>query len=132
MKHKQQGFTLLEVLVAFAIAAVALISLMNIFSGGLRLSSVSEDYSRASMLAESLAAQVGIEYGLHNTPTNGTFDDRFNWQIELISYELDQLVLIDKPVTKLLQWNVHIDWQEGTKKRSIKLSSLVLMPNQPL
>jgi len=130
MNKQQTGFTLLEVLVAFSIAAVALIALMNIFSNGIRLSTAAEDYSRASILAESLAAQIGAEYGLHNTPASGTFADHFKWKVEISPYIVENVLLVGKQPAKLVHWVINIDWQEGVKKRNFHLSSLRLAPNQ--
>uniref|UniRef100_UPI0035939C60 type IV pilus modification PilV family protein n=1 Tax=Thiocapsa sp. TaxID=2024551 RepID=UPI0035939C60 len=49
----QSGFSLLEVLVAFAILAVSLGVLMQIFSQATRTTLLSSQYSRAASLAES-------------------------------------------------------------------------------
>ena len=56
MRH-QQGFTILEILVAFVIATLAIGTLMQIFSTGMRNVSVTGDYARATELARSQLEQ---------------------------------------------------------------------------
>ena len=58
---RQSGYTLIEVLVAFMILALALTVLMRIFSGGLRNVSVSSDYAVATLIAESRLAATAVE-----------------------------------------------------------------------
>ena len=58
-RRSRGGFTLLEVLIAFAILAVAMTALMQAFSQGLRGLEVAEDYATAIMLARSKMAEVG-------------------------------------------------------------------------
>ena len=46
-KFGQRGFTLLEIMVALAIMAVALVTVMQLFSGALRSAKTSYDYTLA-------------------------------------------------------------------------------------
>jgi len=65
---RRRGFTLLEVLVAFAILSLAVVSMIQLFSQGLRLLKVSGDYQQAALLADQKAREVetvreGVETG---------------------------------------------------------------------
>lgn len=57
----QRGFSLLEVLVAFAILSIALGVLLQIFATGMRNVGLSEEYSQAALYAESILAAYGRE-----------------------------------------------------------------------
>ena len=57
------GFTLLEVLIAFAILSVAVVSLIQLTSQGLRLLKVSGDHQQAVQLADRLARDVQVDAG---------------------------------------------------------------------
>ena len=58
----QGGYSLLEVLVAFAILALAVGTILSLFATGLRNTAVASDYARALTLAESqLAYFQGID-----------------------------------------------------------------------
>ena len=61
--HRQSGFSLLEVLVAFSILALALGVLLQSFSTGMRGVTQSGLYSRATLLAESIFARAGRDKG---------------------------------------------------------------------
>jgi prepilin-type N-terminal cleavage/methylation domain-containing protein len=54
------GFTLLEVLIAFAILAVGVVSLIQLTSQGLRLLKVSGDHQQAVQLADRLARDTQV------------------------------------------------------------------------
>ena len=64
----KRGFTLLEVLVAMTILGLAIVTLMQLSSQGLRLLRLSDDYQHAVLVADRLvrAAEVpqeGVETG---------------------------------------------------------------------
>ena len=56
--RSQQGFTLLEVLVALAILGLAVVTMIQLFGQGLRLLKVSGDYQQAVLLADQKAREV--------------------------------------------------------------------------
>lgn len=128
--HKWLGFTLLEVLVAFVIAAVALTLLIRAFSGGLRLTATAEDYGKATILAQSLMAQVGVEYGVKDSPISGRFADRFDWAVNMTPYMIDVELLDEEPVVMAFKCVISITWFEGIKKRHYELSNLRLMEKE--
>ena len=129
-RKPQGGFSLLEVLVAFAIAAIALTVTMRIYSEGFHLSNTSEDYSRATVLAESLLAQVGPVLTLDESPFTGDFDERFNWIVELEPFAVDDALLANNETVSLVKISLDIGWSEGLKERHYRLSSLRLIPSK--
>ena len=129
-RKPQGGFSLLEVLVAFAIAAIALTVTMRIYSEGFHLSNTSEDYSRATVLAESLLAQVGPVLTLDESPFTGDFDERFNWIVELEPFAVDHALLTNNQNASLIKITLDISWVEGLKERHYRLTSLRLISNQ--
>ncbi len=64
-RRRQHGFTLLEVIVAFALLALALSLLLGSLSGASRQVRDSADSSRATLHAQSLLAQLGAG-GVHD------------------------------------------------------------------
>lgn len=83
------GFTLLEVLIAFAILAVALGALMQAFSQGLRSVRLAEDYATAAMLAQSKMAEVGTLIPLEDGEHAGTFENGLAWRVVLAAFAGD-------------------------------------------
>ena len=53
LSGKQGGYSLIEVLVAFVILAMALTVLLRIFSGGLRNVDAATDYAQAVVIANA-------------------------------------------------------------------------------
>lgn len=86
MPRKARGFSLLEILVAFVLLALAMSILMQIFSTSLNGATIADHYAKATMLAESKLASVGVEDALKEGSTGGTFDDTFAWQVEVKPY----------------------------------------------
>jgi general secretion pathway protein I len=81
------GFSLLEVLVAFTLFAVALGVLMQIFSRGVNGASIADHYAKATMYAESRLAAIGLEETIREGTTSGKFDDDYAWQVTIKLYQ---------------------------------------------
>jgi general secretion pathway protein I len=78
--HDVAGFTLLEVVVAFAIAALALAGLVRATGVGLSSSDTATKTVEATSAAQSLLAQAGITAPLVPGESNGERDG-FSWRI---------------------------------------------------
>ena len=81
MMKREEGFTLLEVIVAMTILAAGIVAVFGFFSGSLRLSAGSRDASDATIYAsqrieEALMAPNPVEGKEH-----GYFGDKFRWEL---------------------------------------------------
>ncbi|MDD2759971.1 MAG: prepilin-type N-terminal cleavage/methylation domain-containing protein [Methylomonas sp.] len=128
--HK--GFSLLEILVAFAIMAVALTIVLRIFGSGVNAAVVSEDYTIAVQIAESLMAATGVETPLQEGELSGTEGDRYDWQVRIspVADSADNATQPDqaRPVLRLFAVNVQVTWgDDNVKRRRLELHSLKLM-----
>src|SRR5450759_5150233 len=82
-----EGFSLLEILVAFTLMALIVAVLMRVFSGGLQGAGLAEDYARATSLAESKLAGIGSEIPWKPGELNGTEAGKYRWKIAMQDYE---------------------------------------------
>ncbi len=81
------GFSLLEVLAAFVILALVGTALFRVFSGALGNVAASDEYSRATLYAESQLAALGVETPLREGAQQGTSDDGFYaWTAQIAPY----------------------------------------------
>jgi general secretion pathway protein I len=79
---RARGFTLLEVLLAFVILAVAMGLLMSMLSRGLGQVRRAQDESEAAMYAQSLLDSVGILDTLKEGQTDGDWaSGRYHYQL---------------------------------------------------
>lgn len=79
-----RGFTLLEVLLAFALLAGAAVVLLSLLSNGLRDVSDAERHGEAALHARSLMDNVGRMERLRPGGRSGTLDNgRYRWALEV-------------------------------------------------
>ncbi len=126
-RRRSGGFTLLEVLVAFTVLAISLGVLFEIFSTGMRASRSAEEYTRATLLAESKLAAIGITDALEEGETTGAFGDGYNWRVAVRPYRLDGPEEEGPPPPiEAYEVVVTVAWGEGSGERSVSLTTLRL------
>jgi general secretion pathway protein I len=123
---RQSGYTLIEVLVAFVILALALTVLLRIFSGGLRNVSVSSDYATATLIAESRLAATGIDVPLRPGETSGTEGERFEWTVSVQDYKPWPGYRSATKGVDAYRVTVTVEWPNGDNTRSVGLSTVRL------
>ena len=120
----QQGFTLIEVLVAFMILTLSVSVLLRIFSGGLNNVAVAGNYAQAVLVAESQLALVGRSEPLLVGQTYGESGERFRWRRIIESYlpwEDDTALTV--PVSGY-HVTVEVSWTHNGRNQQITLNSL--------
>ena len=80
------GFSLLEILVAFTLLAVVMATLMALFSRGVNNADVANRYAKAAIFAESKLAALGVEVSISEGETSGQLDNDFAWQLAIKAY----------------------------------------------
>jgi general secretion pathway protein I len=90
---RQRGFSLLEILVAFAVLSISLGIIFQIYSTGLMGVSRSELSSKAAIIAVSQMARIGHEFEIKEGAYSGEEVEGFRWLIDISAYELPDTVL---------------------------------------
>lgn len=126
--NNQQGFSLLEILIAFSILAFSLGILLKIFSGGVNTAIVAEDYNIAVQIAESLMAEAGVESDLKPLQNQGVQLDKYAWSLTIEPFEFNpEFQDQSKLKVQLYKVSVSVVWgDEGENKRQINLKTLKL------
>ena len=84
IRRRQEGFTLIEVMVAFVILAVALGLLLGILSRGLKQVTQAGNETEASLYAESLLDALGTLEPIEPGVRDGDFDKgRYQWRLQV-------------------------------------------------
>ena len=127
---RQRGYTLIEVIVAFALLAAALTLLLGTLSGAARQVRGAADGGRAALYAQSLMAQVGVGEVLKPGTESGELEDgRYRWTRQIQRWRDPSLpanALIDPSAPVLLEVRLGIEWGEGGPGQRLLLRTLRL------
>src|SRR5919199_419290 len=83
-RGREEGFTLIEVLVAFTVVTILLGAAMRLFSTGLSAADQTRAYSEALLVAESSLDQIGTSIPLADGENDDRIDDRFRRRIRIV------------------------------------------------
>ena len=81
----ESGFSLIEIIFAFAIMTVSLTILMKVFSTGINSAIRNENYTLAAQISESLMASAGQEQKLVSGTSFGTIQNKFKWFMKSVA-----------------------------------------------
>jgi general secretion pathway protein I len=120
----ESGFTLVEIVVAFAAAALLLGALYQVFSTGLRSGATADHYSRAVLLAETALEAIGTVVELSGRDERERLDGRYERRTRI--RPRPDLLPADSAGANLMLYEVEVSvrWQEGPRSRSVALTSL--------
>ena len=91
------------------------------------MSRSAEEYTRATLHAESKLATVGITGALEEGETTGEYDDGYAWRLNIRPYrpegqEAEGLA----PKIEAYEVTVTVAWGQGSRARSVSLTTLRL------
>lgn len=118
----ERGFTLLEVMIALAIAAIALVSLLFLGNRTIELETEQRAVTMATMLAQREMAEVETMYRLHRASdivNEGVFADPFGRYRWTVTYEETMLPAVQQVTVSVL-------WGSKAKMQKVDLVSFVL------
>lgn len=125
-KRRNSGYTLIEVLVAMVILALSLGVLLRIFSTGLGNISVSADYARAILVAESRLHAAAALSPLAAGVSTGVAEQKYRWTQTISYYDPFTASSTAKTTVEAFTITVDIEWPHADSVRRIRLSSIQL------
>jgi general secretion pathway protein I len=129
MRSNQDGFTLLEVLVAFSILVMGLAAVYRIFIGGLHNEQVVEAETSAVLWAQSRLSAIGVTEPL--AANSGSLENGRSWRVDVspVAGGNDQGPAQSASpywVTVTVTWGL----AAGEKRRSVSLTTVKLAAPQ--
>ena len=82
-QQSQQGFSLLEVIAAIMLLAIAFTALMKVAGASISLSQNAAEHSEAAMWARSLLDTAFVGEPLQAGSRSGRFDRKYRWQLDV-------------------------------------------------
>jgi len=132
-----RGFTLIEVVAAFAILALGLTLTMQIASGGMRQARQAADYTEAALLAQSLLDTAGVGERIKLGETRGEWEGGFRWTLNVAPFagEAGATPSAAQPLlapVELVELDLQVTWERGGKTREARYLTLrAMMPENP-
>ena len=124
-RNRSAGFTLLEVLVAMVILSVAVVTLIQLASQGLRLLKASSDHQEAALLADRVTRNADPNAEATASGQEGQFT--WAWRARLVAVP-DELTPTQGPRPRLLELSTTVHWGKG---RTMELVTLRLAQGAP-
>ena len=126
MKANERGFTLLEVLVAMVILSLAVVTMIQLSSQGLRLVKLSGDHQEATRLADRIARATDIKA----EGVDGGKEGVYTWErrITLVPIPKELAMETDPPsgpTIALYSLSIAVRWGSG---RSVEVATLRALP----
>jgi general secretion pathway protein I len=116
---RQGGFTLIEVLVAFAILSLTVVVAVQGFAQGLRLLKLSGDHQRAILIADQKAREVVMPKEGREEGTDGAFA----WERVTKPVPAPELEGPGRPAKwHVYEINVQVAW--GEQRRAVTVTTL--------
>jgi len=125
MKRHTRGFSLLEVVAATLLLAIAFTALLKVAGGSMELTRNADDHSQAALWARSLLDTVDITAPLQAGRTEGRFDDTYRWRLVVTPWTPAQnnANAQGMPV-RVLKLDLDVIWGPAMRERSAHFSTL--------
>lgn len=124
MRRANAGFTLLEILIAFAIATTTLGLLFRIHGNSTATVALSTEYRDAVVLAQTLVAEHSVtEHSRSFARTGAT--EKYAWSIQAVDYGAAAMDSFDERAPyELRKITVNVRWAARDRNRQIALHTV--------
>ena len=121
-----EGFTLIETLIAISVLAISLVVILQLFSGGLKSSQLSDEYTRGIFHAREKMDEILLASRLTEGVITGRFEDGFRWRAEARHLDTQEARNVQLPFHA---FNISVDviWDMGGNERRFTINAIKLV-----
>ena len=126
MLRNEKGFTLLEIIASLTILAVAILTLVQLFSGSMNQATQADRYLNGVYLAQQKFSQLEMDNFKSDT-TEGAFENQegYRWQLETLPYESP--LNNEEARIKIQKVSLRVYWEDKDREKEVQLVSLKIM-----
>lgn len=121
----RNGFTLLEVVVAMAIVGLGVVTLLEIFSSGLRLETKSSERTLAVAHGRQALDEFLSRRGLQDGGEAGSAQGHYRWSIEVRPFQDDSRLSVAG--WELKEVRLRMRYNEAGREREVDMKTLRLV-----
>lgn len=126
-----RGFSLIEIIAAILLLAIAFTALMRVAGGSIGLTNNASDYTRAALWARSLLDTVDAEGPLRPGRTEGQFDRQYRWRLTVAPWRPAGADPQQPSPLQVVKLDLDVLWGQGRSERSAHFSTLRMTVPQP-
>jgi general secretion pathway protein I len=128
---RDSGFTLIEVIIAFLIAALSIATLFEAITGGIGSTANATKVTRAILFAESHIAIIGRGESISDNDVKGSDPDGYTWHVIVrtvssrkLRYEGENTLSNARAAYAIL-YSVEVSetWEDGPRNRTVTLNT---------
>lgn len=122
----QGGFSLLEVIAAIAILAIAFAALMQVAGSSMSLTARANERTQAALRARTLLDGAFVMEPVQEGATEGRFDDTYRWRMNVSRYRPPDDATPDDDGSRggMFRLDLDVVWGTGGDERHARFSTL--------
>lgn len=127
MKKLNNGFTLIEVIVALSILGIAITVILQLFSANLKAVSLSEDYVMALIQGDMKMRELSESDNLQEKMWSETTEQGHRLDISITETLKERTETLQ---SSLMEIQLTVSWKKGQKERSQTFKTLKVVQKQ--
>lgn len=124
---RQRGFSLLEVIAAIAVLAIAFAALMQVAGSSMSLTARANERTQAALRARSLLDGAFVMEPIREGGSEGRIDDTYRWRMNVSRYQAPgDRPATDGAMTTAVLYRIDLDvmWGPDGSERHAKFATL--------
>jgi general secretion pathway protein I len=123
---RQRGFSLLEIIAAIAILAIAFAALMQVAGSSMSLTARANERTQAALRARTLLDGAFVMEPLREGDTEGRFDDTYHWRMNVTRYVTPGVAPAadGAAASRVYRLDLDVTWGAPDNERHARFSTL--------